>query len=143
MARIQTLALDLEGTLISNSVSQFARPGLFEFLEFCREGFPRVVVFTGVEERRFRTVAAQLIVDNAAPRWFGDLCHVYWRGEFKDLAEIPGADVDRCLLVDDLEQAIHPNQKERWIPIVPFERPYPASDRELQRIHGVLAGYID
>jgi hypothetical protein len=33
--RISVLALDLEGTLISNAVSQFPRPGLLAFLECC------------------------------------------------------------------------------------------------------------
>lgn len=141
MTRVETLALDLEGTLISNAISQFPRPGLFEFLEFCRNTFPRVVTFTGVEERRFRKVACQLILEGAAPRWFGDVIHVYWRGEFKDLRIIPDATVDTCLLVDDLEDIIRPDQKARWIRIEPFERPYPSSDSELMRVQGVLKRY--
>jgi NLI interacting factor-like phosphatase len=52
-----TIALDLEGTLISNAVSQFPRPGLFTFLEYCHENFDRLVMFTAVNEVRFRSIA--------------------------------------------------------------------------------------
>ena len=41
---VEVLALDLEGTLISNAMSQIARPGLREFLEFCGDRFPRLVI---------------------------------------------------------------------------------------------------
>jgi hypothetical protein len=59
-----TNALDLEGTLISNAVSQFPRPGLFIFLEYCHQNFvgvasrfeTRLVIFTAVNEVRFRYV---------------------------------------------------------------------------------------
>ena len=138
MPTIDTLALDLEGTLISNAVSQFARPGLARFLEFCRSSFPQVIVYTGVEERRFRRVAGQLIMEGSAPRWFGNTPHLYWGDEFKDLRKIPDARPETSLLVDDLEDAIHPLQKHRWVPIAPFERPYPSSDKELARVRRVL-----
>jgi predicted HAD superfamily phosphohydrolase YqeG len=52
-----TIALDLEGTLISNAVSQFPRPGLFAFLEYCYQNFVRLVIFTAVNEVRFRSIA--------------------------------------------------------------------------------------
>jgi hypothetical protein len=56
-AKQLTIALDLEGTLISNAVSQFPRPGLFTFLEYCHQNFDRSVVFTAVNEVRFRSLA--------------------------------------------------------------------------------------
>ena len=40
------VAIDLEGTLISNAVSQFPRPGLYYFLEYCYKNFDRLVIFT-------------------------------------------------------------------------------------------------
>jgi len=58
---MKVIALDLEGTLISNAVSQIARPGLFDFLEECRKLFPRIVIFTSVNEERFRSIANLLI----------------------------------------------------------------------------------
>jgi hypothetical protein len=57
-----TIALDLEGTLISNAVSQFPRPGLFTFLEYCHQNFDRVVIFTAVNEVRFRSISRTLCV---------------------------------------------------------------------------------
>lgn len=59
-----TIALDLEGTLISNAVSQFPRPRIFTFLEYCHENFvgvasrfeTRLVIFTAVNEVRFRSM---------------------------------------------------------------------------------------
>jgi NLI interacting factor-like phosphatase len=56
-AKKLTIALDLEGTLIYNAVSQFSRPGLFTFLEYCHQNFNRLVIFTAVDEVRFRSLA--------------------------------------------------------------------------------------
>ena len=141
-ARVQVLALDVEGTLISNAVSQFARPGLHDFLEFCRSEFPRVLVYTRVGEQRFRKLAHQLILEKAAPPWFGNIPHLYWAGEHKDLRLVPGAAVETSLLVDDVEECVHPDQRDRWVRIEPFEQPYPVSDSELARVRGVLEGYL-
>ena len=55
-----TIALDVEGTLISNAVSQFSRPGLFTFLEYCHQNFDRLVLFTAVNEVRFRSISRTL-----------------------------------------------------------------------------------
>jgi NLI interacting factor-like phosphatase len=62
-----TIALDLEGTLISNAVSQFPRPGLFTFLEYCHRNFNRLVVFTAVNEVRFRSIARTLAENRDVP----------------------------------------------------------------------------
>jgi hypothetical protein len=58
-----TIALDLEGTLISNAVSQFPRPGLFTFLEYCHQNFDRLVILTAVNEVRFRSIASAISTD--------------------------------------------------------------------------------
>lgn len=85
------LALDLEGTLISNAMSQIPRPGLCEFLSTCRELFPRVVIFTTVKETRFREIARLLVEENLAPRWFAEIVYISRQGETKDFGFIPGA----------------------------------------------------
>ena len=54
---IEVIALDLEGTLISNAISQIPRPGLNKFLELCRSITNRVVIFTAVKEEVFRGIA--------------------------------------------------------------------------------------
>jgi hypothetical protein len=140
---IETLVLDLEGTLISNALSQIPRPGLLGFLEFCRPRFPRIVVYTGVREQRFRKVAFRLIVDGFAPRWFGNVAHFYWSREYKDLRDVVGPNLQTTAIVDDMEECIHPDQRDLWIPIEAFERPYPESDRELDRLKQTLEGLTD
>ena len=131
MPRLSVLALDLEGTLISNAVSQIPRPGLFNFLEGCRDLFSRIVMFTTVNETRFRAIASVLIQERAAPAWFAQLEYVSWTGATKDLALIRNAAVENCLLVDDFEAYVHPGQQAQWICIESFSHPYEASDTEL------------
>jgi hypothetical protein len=41
--RPHVLTLDLESTLVSNAVSQFARPGLYDFLAWALSSFERIV----------------------------------------------------------------------------------------------------
>lgn len=126
-----TLALDLEGTLISNAVSQIPRPGLLHFLEHCRRMFPRIVMFTTVNETRFRTIANVLIRERAAPAWFAQLEYMSWTSATKDLSLICNAAVEDCLLVDDFEAYVHPGQHAQWICVDSFSHPYDASDTEL------------
>ena len=134
----RTLALDLEGTLISNAMSCFPRPGLRSFLEQAGELFPRVVMFSAVAEPRLRAILQLLAAEGAAPPWLAACECVPWEGEVKDLRFIPGAAVAETLLVDDLEAYILPEQREQWVPIAPFASPYPDTDRELTRIAALL-----
>jgi NLI interacting factor-like phosphatase len=126
-----TIALDLEGTLISNAVSQFPRPGLFTFLEYCHQNFDRLVIFTAVNEVRFRSIARTLAEAGDAPAWFVDLEYINWHGTYKDLSFIPDATIDRTILIDDRIEYIHPNQKDRWLEIPGYDYPYTDDDREL------------
>jgi hypothetical protein len=135
---ITTLALDLEGTLISNAMSQIPRPGLNDFLLRCHELFSRVVVYTAISESRFRPIATLLAQEGGAPAWFAEIEHVPLEENTKDLARIPGAKPHECLLVDDLAEYIHPGQEQQWVPIVPFAAPYPADDQELSKAISVL-----
>lgn len=132
MRQIPVLALDLEGTLISNAISQIPRPGLLRFLISCRELFPRIVMYTTVSEARFRAIARLLVSEGAAPEWFTELEVVDWAGKTKDLALISDAALEDCLLVDDFEGYVHDGQRERWVKVVCFGHPYVTSDRELE-----------
>ncbi|OZI71687.1 NIF family HAD-type phosphatase [Bordetella genomosp. 12] len=125
------LALDLEGTLISNAASQIPRPGLLPFLERCRTLFPRIVMFTTVSESRFRAIASLLVAEDVAPAWFAQLEYVTWTGTTKNLEMISDAKVLQCLLVDDFEGYVHPGQTAQWIRVESFSHPYDASDIEL------------
>ena len=135
---IEVLALDLEGTLISNAMSQIARPGLREFLEFCGAAFPRLVMYTFISEDRFRQIARMLVNEGSAPGWFDALEYIEWDGKIKDLRRIAGADQERTVIVDDYEPYIHPFQRGQWVAIRRFDAPYPEEDRELLRIRTIL-----
>jgi NLI interacting factor-like phosphatase len=126
-----TIALDLEGTLISNAVSQFPRPGLFTFLEYCHQNFDRLVIFTAVNEVRFRSIARTLAEAGDAPAWFVDLEYINWHGTYKDLSFIHYTIIDRTILIDDRIEYIHPDQKDRWLEIAGYDYPYTDDDREL------------
>ena len=120
----QVLALDLEGTLISNSVSQIPRPGLLWFLTACANRFPRIALFTTVPQPRVRSIAATLCQEGVAPDWFQDVEYVEWSGPTKDLRCIRGVEEGDILLVDDCEDYVHPRQKSQWIQTPLFEAPY-------------------
>jgi hypothetical protein len=126
-----TLALDLEGTLISNAVHLQPRPGLYEFLEFCKTKFDRIVIFTAVPEVIFRNIAELLINEGSIPGWFASLEYINWTGEYKDLRFIPDCKPEEAYIIDDMERYIPPTQKDRWIPINGFYSPYPDDDEEL------------
>lgn len=129
------LALDLEGTLISNSVSQFPRPFVSDFLEQASRLFPRLVMFTTVPERLFRQIAGTLVTEQAVPPWFQELECVEWDGRTKDLAFIRDCNVDETLLVDDYAAYVHPGQESQWVQVQPFEPPFESSDdSELRQV---------
>src|SRR4051812_40492716 len=115
-----TLALDLEGTLISNAMSQIPRPGLRAFLERCGLLFARVVIYTAVAEPRFRAIAALLVSEGNAPAWFAGIEYVKWDYTTKDLALIPGIAPGEALLVDDLPEYVHPGQEAQWVAVESF-----------------------
>ena len=126
------IALDLEGTLISSAVSQIPRPGLSQFLDGCRSLATRVVIFTAVGEDRFRAIAELLVTDGFAPPWFSQIDYVRWSGRYKDLTPLMNDHRGNVVLVDDHEDYVHPDQREHWIPIAPFD-PL-SSDSELVRV---------
>ena len=132
------LALDLEGTLISNAMSQIPRPGLFEFLSRCHELFSRVVIFTTVDEARFRNIARLLVEEMLVPRWFADIEYITWHGETKDLTFIPRASLQDTLLVDDFEKFVHPGQESQWLQVEYFDYPYLISDTGLAKMTRIL-----
>ncbi len=132
--KYDTIALDLEGTLISNAVSQFPRPGLYEFLEFCHSRFEQVVVYTAVREELCRKIFELLVAEHVAPPWLSQVPCVRWNLRVKDLNNVPNTTLDRCLLVDDNPDYVAENQRKQWLQIAKFESPYPDTDRELARV---------
>ncbi|MDQ0572564.1 hypothetical protein QFZ42_004398 [Variovorax paradoxus] len=136
------LALDLEGTLISNAMSQIPRPGLAEFLNRCAELFPRIVMFTTVKEERFRKIARLLVEERIAPSWFAEMEYIAWHGKTKDLQFVPGVRPHQVLLVDDFEKYVHPGQEAQWLEIEHFDHPYSSADTGLAKMLNTLAARI-
>lgn len=138
----KVLALDLEGTLVSNAVSCLPRPGLRAFLEWCFASFERVVLFTYVNPERARRVVEELAalgdIPPETPARLEILAWPYQELEYKDLGLVAGVALDDCYLVDDNEGFVLPEQKRRWIEIAEWERPYPDTDRELERVRRAL-----
>ena len=133
------IALDLEGTLISNAMSQFPRPGLYQFLEFYRSNFQKIVLFTAVSEPRTRNIIQGLVESGDAPSWFAeDVEYIKWEGIYKDLRFIENAEPKDILLVDDQEAYIHPEQIEYWIKVPEFEPPYSDLDDALSKLEELL-----
>ncbi len=137
---VRVLALDLERTLIDNSLSARPRPGLFAFLEFCQERFERVVLFTTVEEADAREVLESLAESGHIPPGFlARLEYVDWCGEHKNLEFVPGATPAEVLLVDDDAGWVRPDQRDQWIPIEGWDR---GADSELVRVRSALEDWI-
>lgn len=129
---MKVIALDLEGTLISNAMSQIARPGLHDFLVESRKLCSRVVIFTTVKEDLFYEIATTLVNEGFAPSWFEEIEYVHWSGETKNLGFIKNVDPAQVVLVDDHEGYICTEQKSQWIEIRQFCHPYSDNDEELK-----------
>ncbi|WP_329752817.1 NIF family HAD-type phosphatase [Stenotrophomonas maltophilia] len=125
------LAMDLEGTLISNAVSQIARPGLLTFLEYVRLEFNHLVIFTTVPEPLARKICSLLVAEGVAPTWFAQLPYVNWHGSTKDLRFVT-PDPTQALLLDDHGPYVHPGQQGSWIEVPLFVSPYADNDKGLE-----------
>lgn len=124
------LALDLEGTLISNAVSQIPRPGLFTFLERVRGQFDELVMFTTVDESLFRHIAGLLVLEGDTPPWFSELRCTAWQGATKDLTLVSPT-LGEVLLLDDHVAYVHAGQQALWIEVPLFGSPYEDTDKGL------------
>lgn len=139
MQRPTVLALDLEGTLISNAYSQIPRPGLRAFLSRCAELTVRIVMFTTVPEPQFRKVALDLESRGEVPIWFPRTEYVTWSGQKKDLTFVPGASPAEVRIVDDdPDRFAVPSQKGSWVEISHFGPPYSGSDTALDTVLAIL-----
>jgi hypothetical protein len=135
------LALDLEGTLITNHLERRPRPYLHGFLKFCCDHFDRLVLFTAVPQDSALRVISELVDQGHAPKEVLDrLEYVEWDGEYKDLSYVPDAQLGQILLVDDFEGYVKPDQKRYWIPIERYD-PYLVvdDDEALMQVQRILA----
>ena len=122
-----TIALKLEGSFISNALSQFPRPGLWAFLDYCVKRFDRLVLFTCVNEERVRNIWNTLESEGRNPMEIIDIEIVQSQGRHKDLNYLDISPVN-ALLVDDQEAHIEPEQKANWVDIKCRDYPYERGD---------------
>ena len=142
--RPRIIALDLEGTLISNAISQIPRPGTKEFFAFCFDNFDRICIFSAVSAVRIRAILTQLVCDGILSQECCDAIEIIdWQGPHKDLSAIPGSDWREILIVDDLATYILPQQQTQWIQVSEFAPPYPRTDKELTRIVDLIKTRLD
>ena len=127
------LALDLEGTLISNAISQIPRPGLYRFLEEVQALFDQLTMFTTVPEDRFRSIAALLAREGSAPAWFVELPYIRWSGKTKDL-RLASPNLGEAILLDDHGPYVHPGQEHLWVQAPLFGSPYSSDDDGLSLV---------
>jgi hypothetical protein len=133
---VKVLALDLEGTLIDNSLSGRPRPGLSHFLAFCHSRFGRVAILSTVEEGDAREVLADLADRrHVPPELLARLELVKCSGEYKDLAFVPDVTSAEVLLVDDDAGRVRPDQRGQWVAIAGWDG---GPDGELSRIQARL-----
>lgn len=139
------IALDLEGTLISNGMSQFPRPGLRSFLDGLGSLEVEVVIYSTLSWSVIDKVLANLSSDGVVPDWFSHCRRVTWRGICKSIHDvaIPG-DNSVVMLVDDYEGYVCPGEEDYWIEVPTFSSPYVESSKVLQgvleKIEAVLSG---
>ena len=137
--RPSTIALDLEGTLISHASSMIPRPGLYQFMQFCRENFTRMVFFSFVEQERGRQILQQMVDAATMPDWVIGAEYVTAIGGkpgAKDLRLL--GDPEDALLVDDQPHVVPLDQRARLIQIAEFKAPL-GDDNELAKVQQILA----
>lgn len=123
------ICLDLEGTLISNAVSQVPRPGLKRFLERLHK-IADIAIYTSVGRNRLEKITQLLTLEGSLPPWFKDLPVIHPTDTIKKKAACKRPE---AFLVDDQGDVIAEGEEDWWIPIKKFEPPYPDSDKELGR----------
>ncbi len=123
------LCLDLEGTLISNAVSQIPRPGLFEFLEYVAD-ICELMIYTSVSFERVKTIQNLLVEEGVAPAWFRDIPVIRPEKSLKPKAACGRQD---ALLVDDQADVIVPGEEDWLVEIPEYLPPYSDRDQALSR----------
>ena len=146
--KVDILALDLEGTLISNIVSQSPRPHLKEFLQFCQDSDFCTVLYTACDTHSARDALMRLERYGHIPRIMGMMPIVKWNkftGPTRNPKNLqhaqkmyPGSRLHKCYLVDDISAFVAIGQQDQWIPVLPFNLPYSRDDTELLRVKSII-----
>ncbi|WP_344809361.1 NIF family HAD-type phosphatase [Allohahella marinimesophila] len=128
------ICLDLEGTLISNAVSQIPRPGLHKFLDQLSM-IGEIVLFTSVSPQRTQVIKELLVKEGCAPGWFLNVPSVHPKATTKFKRNVPNfLNYQRVLLVDDQAAVIAETETDWWVAASEYLPPYPPDDRELEAV---------
>jgi hypothetical protein len=121
------LCLDLEGTLISNAVSQIPRPKLHAFLEEVHD-LCDLVIYTSVSEERTRAIQKLLVSEGKVPAWFQNLDVIRPTETLKPKS---ATGRDDAYLLDDQPDVVVPGEEAWWIAIDEYLPPYSDDDQAL------------
>lgn len=131
LALKKLVCLDLEGTLISNAVSQIPRPGLGEFLLEV-SGLAEMILYTSVSPSRTQDIKRLLVEEGCAPQWFLDTHAIHPVGTVKYQSNVPNfSDYSHALLVDDQSAVVATDELGWWVPVKEYLPPYSTEDFEL------------
>lgn len=133
----RTVALDLEGTLLTTAYHPSPRPGLADFAAWALETFDRVFIYTAVAPDRAAEILEQFTRAGHLPAAFLARAEpVSWPrgdgGTLKDLRRLR-LPLGWVVLVDDMASWVPPGQRHRWVRIAAYDDPRPG-DRELEFI---------
>ncbi|WP_152208281.1 NIF family HAD-type phosphatase [Marinobacter changyiensis] len=139
MKKIILICLDIEGTLISNAVSQIPRPHLYHFLTEVNK-LADLVLYTSVSPTRTRKIQNLFVDEGVVPDWFGklDALHPIGTTKPKAVAASYAPTASRIFLVDDQEACIEEIEQDWWVAVHEYLPPYNTDDKELLRVLGEL-----
>ena len=136
------VCLDLEGTLISNAVSQIPRPGLYSFLSDL-SGMAEIMLYTSVSVQRTNAIKKLLVADGCAPSWFVHMPSIHPEKTIKYRQQIPDfSSYDCILLVDDQPTVVAEGEEDWWVSVSEYLPPYPETDSELAAALNRLREYF-
>jgi|HubBroStandDraft_6_1064221.scaffolds.fasta_scaffold597548_1 hypothetical protein len=142
---LKAVALDLEGTLVDTVHKPLARPGLDDFLTFCRGRFERLYLYTAARNERALEVLDELAARGTISRENrAALSAVDWPHNqlHKDLRYIRDYRVEEILFIDDDPLFVRPEQKSQWLPIDAGQgREGWDGDNEFARIMAAIVRY--
>lgn len=124
------LCLDLEGTLISNAVSQIPRPYLYYFIE-CAAQLCDLMIYTSVSAERVNAIRDLLVAEKSVPDLFRSLPVIRPEGHLKPKS---ACGRENSFLLDDQAQVVVPGEEDWWIPISEYLPPYSELDDSLLHV---------
>jgi hypothetical protein len=141
---IEVITLDLEGTLISSAVSQFPRPYVRQFLDFCLSTGKKLMWLTAVNPEKVQGIVQLLAEEGYFPEAALDIEHVEWigRSAFKDL-ELTGYPPEQVVAIDDWKPIYLPEHHSQVIQVECFQAPYSELDEGLLAAQRQLATRLE